>query len=391
MKLAVAALSMSLTAATALGPNPGEPLQSALQRAQSEQAAAEAQTKRLESVAANARSEADRLRAQQAAAAQAIETAEAGITTAETRLRLAAAYVAAHRQQLAVEQQPVSGLLAGLALMADRPPLLVIAQQRGSDELVKARILLDSTLPVIRNRTARLSTELVEARRLENAAVTAKADLARSRDELVVKRNRFAALEQKAYREALATGGEALSSGDVAIAAGEDVERLRAEQASSESIRAIALQLASGDIAPLSPFPPDGPPPVAPFNYELPAAAAVSEGLAAANDSGVRSRGLTLMTGRGMAISAPADGLVRFAGPFRNYDAVLIIDHGSGWLSVIVNAAPSVEVAQHVRVGQGIGHALGPIKVELSHNGLRFSPALIAGSSPTLSKARKAG
>src|SRR6185437_11073116 len=112
-----------------------------------------------ERAASRAQTEAGRLHAQQAAAAQAIDAAEARIGAANARLQLASAYVAAHRQQLAAEQQPVSSLLAGLATMARRPPLLVLADRGGTDQLVEIRLPLNSTLPVIRSRTSRLSAE----------------------------------------------------------------------------------------------------------------------------------------------------------------------------------------------------------------------------------------
>ena len=96
----------------------GVPIDGQLQRARAEQAAAEKEAARLDKAASEARGEADRLRAEQAAAAQAMDAAEARITAADMQLRLASAYVAAHRQQLAGEQRPVSSLLAGLAVMA---------------------------------------------------------------------------------------------------------------------------------------------------------------------------------------------------------------------------------------------------------------------------------
>ena len=107
------------------------------------------------------------------------------------------------------------------------------------------------------------------------------------------------------------------------------------------------------------------------------------------NDSGVRSRGLTLATGRGAQVTAPADGVVKFAGPFRDYDGVVIIDHGRGWLSLIVDIASELHAGDRVVLGQPIGRALGPLQVELSQNGRRISPALIAGSSQNLSKTAK--
>ncbi|HKP35104.1 MAG TPA: peptidoglycan DD-metalloendopeptidase family protein, partial [Sphingomicrobium sp.] len=298
---------------------------------------------------------------------------------------------AAHQQRLAAEQRPVSSLLAGLATMARRPPLLVLADQGGTDELVKVRLLLDATLPVIRRRTGRLSAELAEGERLRQSALAARAELANSRSELVARHQRYAALERKAVERALATGGQALSAGDIALAAGESVEQLRGQQLNSQSIRVVAGRLAAEDAAPPSPFAPEGGAPRPPFAYQLPAAAPVTEGLAAVNSSGVRSRGLTLATGRGTPVAAPAGGIVKFAGPFRDYDGVLIIDHGGGWLSVIVNVGSSRRPGDKVRLGEPIGRALGPLQVELSQNGRRISPAIIAGSSQSLSKARKGG
>jgi septal ring factor EnvC (AmiA/AmiB activator) len=192
-------------------------------------------------------------------------------------------------------------------------------------------------------------------------------------------------------QQALASQGQARGTSDVGLAAGEDVERLRAEQSNSQSIRTVASRLANEDAAPVSPFAAAGSTSAPPFAYQLPAAAPVTEGLASVNASGVRSRGLTFATYRGMPVIAPADGVVRFAGPFRDYDGVLIIDHGSGWLSLIVNVASELHAGDAVHLGDPAGRALGPLQVELSHNGRRISPALIAGSSVSLSKAPKGG
>src|SRR4051794_29448406 len=183
-----------LAASSAPAPPQGPAIDVSLSQARAEQAAAEAEAAKLERAADRARGQAERLRAQQLAAAQAIEAAEARITTSDAELRVASAFVAAHRQRLAVEQRPVASLLAGLAVMAERPPLLAIADSGGTDELVKVRILLDSTLPFIRIRTARLTSQLSQGQRLEQAASAAHTELARSRQDLVAKRQRFAAL-----------------------------------------------------------------------------------------------------------------------------------------------------------------------------------------------------
>jgi septal ring factor EnvC (AmiA/AmiB activator) len=295
------------------------------------------------------------------------------------------------RQRLAREQQPLSSLLAGLAVMAQRPPLLAIADRGSIDEFVQVRVLLDSTLPVIRQRTASLSGELRQAERLQQAATQARIETISSREQLAARRSRFAALEREAVQLAQQASGQALSAGDVAIAATEDLERLQGDSGSSRAAVALAAALAQAGPAPARPFRAADSIGVAPFTYRLPAAAPVTEGLGAVNASGVRSRGLTLATGRGTSLIAPATGVVRFSGPFRDYDGVVIIDHGRGWLTLLLNVASQAKTGARIGGGEPIGRALGPVGVELSQNGRRVSPAIIAGSSGSLSNNAKGG
>ena len=209
MRLLLAAVLLTplLLAGSAPAESLAQPLNQALRQARAEEAAAEADAARLENVAARARGEAERLRAEQAAAAQAIEAAEANITAADAAYRLAAASVAVRRERLAQQQQPVSALLAGLAIMARRPPLMALADSGGTDEFVKVSVLLDSTLPVIRSRTKALSGALADAQRLQSAAISARADLLRSRQQLATRREQFAQLEQRAVDRSIAAGG----------------------------------------------------------------------------------------------------------------------------------------------------------------------------------------
>ena len=368
-----------------------EPLDQVLKEARSEQASADAETKRLEAVAAKARGEAERLNAEQAAAAEAIDAAEAQITAADMQSRLANAYVAAHRARLEEEQKPLSSLLAGLAIMAKRPPLLALADGGDTDDLVKVGVLLDSTLPVIRRRTRGLTQQLAQGEQFQAAAAAARTEVERSQKELRERQQKFAGLEQRALQQSLAAGEQALGQGDVAIAATEQIERIRGEETGTRSARALADLLASEPPAPPRPFAPVGPTPRPPFAYALALDAPLIEGLGAVNSSGVRSLGTSFQSVRGARVGAPADATVRFSGPFRDYDGILILDHGGGWMTLIVNISSPLKPGDRVGLGEPVGRALGPVEVELSHNGQRFSPALIAGSSLTLSKGTKGG
>jgi len=382
-------LAPLLLAASAPLQLPAEPLDGALRQARAEQVAAEAETKRLEQIADGAQGEAARLRAREAAAAKGIEAAEARITAADAQLQITAAAAERQQAQLQREQQPIASLLSGLVMMARRPPILAIADRGSTDDLVKVRVLLDTTLPVIRGRTKALSGQLAQVRQLQASGIAAKQELLRSRADLVGRRQQFAALESQALRSFAEARVQALSAGDVAIAAGEDISQLRGAEAGSRAAWAIASELAATDAAPPRPAGPEGGRPSAPLAYQLPALAPVVDGLGSVNANGVRSRGITLRTGRGTPVSAPAAGIIRFSGPFRSYDGVVIIDHGNGWMSLIVGVASPLKAGSRVSLGDPLGQALGPIEVELSQNGQRLSPALIAGSSPTLSNGAK--
>ena len=380
-----------LLAASAPVSAPEEPLDASLDRAEKERADAEAQAAKFARLAASARDRVAKLRAEQASAAQQIEAAEARLTAADARLRLLAVAVDRRRQRLAQEQQPVSTLLAGLVLMARQPPLLAVADPGSADELVKLRVLLNSTLPVIRAKTASLSAELRRGKELEAAAGKAKQDLVSSRDNLALRRQRFAALEQQALRAASGAEGEALGAGDIALATGESIEQLRGSESSRASAQRLASQLAALDPAPARPGAGQGAMSVVPFAYALPVNAPVSDGLGTVSPSGIRSRGVTFRTGRGVPVSAPAPGTIQFSGPFRDYDGILIIDHGGGWISLLVNVASPLAKGDRVQMGDVVGRTIGPLSAELSQNGRRYSPALIAGSSRSLSKGAKGG
>ncbi len=327
----------------------------------------------------------------QRAAAEELEAAEARIVLAGLELEQANRAADGARARLRAAQRPASSLLAGLATMARRPPLFALAGEGGLDESVRTRILLDSTLPVIRARAAALSSDLGRLDQLSAGARSRRAELESSIAALASRRRAYAAIEERALKLAAEAGGAALEAGDEALAAGESLDRLRSAESATAATRAAALEIARGAAIPARPGAARERLPGAPFAYGLPADQPVTQGLGAVDSNGVRSRGITIATPRGAPLAAPASGTVRFAGSFRGVDGVLIIDHGGGWMSLMAGAASPLKAGQRVAIGDPIGRALGPVTLELSRGGKRYSPALIAGSSAPLSKRREGG
>lgn len=362
-----------------------------LQQARAQAEAAEREVQRLEQAATQARTAAEKSRAEQAAAAAAIAEAEARISAAELRSVALQRRLSGRRAQLAAEQRPAALLLAGAAQMGRRPPLLALADRASLSEFVTVRALLDTTVPVIRRRTAALSAELSSINQLASEARATTTELARERDKLREAQQRFAALERQAIERSAQLGGLAIAAGDVALGAGEQASLLEREAVQKRNASRLAAELSRLPAAAPRPFPPEGSSATPPLDWQMPLQARVLTGLSEVSEHGVRSRGVTIDAYRGAPVLAPADGRVAFAGPFRRREGVVIIDHGDGWMTLLAEVRTTLPVGSKVTKGEPIGRALGDVTVELSRNGTPQPAALIARSSPLLSKGGKTG
>ncbi|HVF93849.1 MAG TPA: peptidoglycan DD-metalloendopeptidase family protein, partial [Sphingomonas sp.] len=107
-------------------------------------------------------------------------------------------------------------------------------------------------------------------------------------------------------------------------------------------------------------------------------------GLDELSPTGVRSRGLTFAVAARAPVVAPAGGTIRYAGRFRGYGVVVIIDHGDGWTSLVTGLGDaSVAAGQAVAMGAAVGRgAAGDdprVTVELRRRGRPVDIAMVMG------------
>ena len=386
ISLALIAATPVVAAGDALPPTPEQQLAAV----RSDVARATAEEARLTVAASREADDAQRLAAQQRAALAAISTTETRIAAAEIQLAIATATIDAQRRRLAERQAPIAGLLAGLVEMGRRPPLLALASD-STEQFVRVRALLDTIAPAIRARTATLSRALAATDRSAIAARTARDALSGERRALGEQRTRFAALEQQALARQYQFAGAALGAGDVTLAGGESLAGLDTEAARRRVGQAIARDLANVEPLPARQIAPDSRADRPPLAYRLPVTGRVVAGFGSIDDNGVRARGVTQEAARGASVLVPGDGTILFADSYRRSDGVVIIDHGGGWRSLLLNVSTSLPRGSSVRRGDPLGRALGPVEVDLSRNGTNVSPAFIAASSAMLSKTGKGG
>jgi murein hydrolase activator len=79
---------------------------------------------------------------------------------------------------------------------------------------------------------------------------------------------------------------------------------------------------------------------------------------------GGRSEGVTIRTRRSAQVISPYDGEVEFAGPFRSYGRVLIINVGSGYHVVLAGLSTTfAEAGQEVLAGEPLGEMASDTRI----------------------------
>lgn len=369
-----------------------------LERASRESQSAEARATRLTREAEAATEAAEKTAREAAAMAAQIQAAEARITAASARFSIAQGERAALSARLAARQQPLVRLTGALQTTSRRPLALSALQPGSLKDLVYIRAVLDAAVPEIRRRTSALRSELERREELEQQAQSALANLRANEEQLVAKRSELADLETRqrlASREArnvaareseraLALAEEARDL-DGLIDQLDDAAELRRELAALSGPVQRPANVGSGisDSAAIEPSPAPTSASSRPARFQLPVQGRTIAGFGELRDSGLRSTNLLLAPAAGAQIVAPASGRVAFAGPYRGFGRIVIIEHDGGWTSLVTGLQRiSVDVGETVIAGAPMGVADNDdprIGVELRRAGEPVNPLNFLG------------
>ena len=244
----------------------------------------------------------------------------------------------------------------------------------------------------LRDLLTRLEQE--RERRLAEAAAKTAAEKAARDAEITARRiARDAELAaEKAARDAEAAQAKAQQQ---AAAAAHDREMAQARIAHEAELQAqaeakekqIAAQQAAKDAEQASreaaatrPVKADKPFSLAQGKLPFPARGRVVETFGETTDVGHASKGITIQTRNGGQVIAPYDGQVAFAGSFRGYGLLLIIEHSEGYHTLLSGMARiDCAVGQRLVAGEPVGvmgqdESKPNLYVELRHNGQPINP-----------------
>ncbi|WP_374407166.1 murein hydrolase activator EnvC [Pelagerythrobacter sp.] len=352
--------------------DPGD-ARAALQRAQQAARGAESRGARLEAAALAATEAAEKTARQGAALAARIQQAEAQIAAGEARIALIDDQRQRLGRRLAERREPLLRLTAALQKLARRPLALSALRPGSLRETVYLRAMLETTIPEVQTRTAALRAEIGRGRRLEAEARAALTALNASEQELDTRRERLLALESRQRIESRRASGAADREAERALALAEetrDLDTLIARLDDASALRRELADLPGPIIRP--PRPRDStvvaaglaeatPTPAAtapPGDFQLPVIGRTVAGFGAVSAAGLVSSGLSIAPREGAQVIAPASGRVAFAGPYRGYERIVIIEHDGGWTSLVTGLARAdVAVGETLLAGSPLGVA----------------------------------
>ncbi|MBA2918166.1 peptidoglycan DD-metalloendopeptidase family protein [Sphingomonas sp. MAH-20] len=377
----------ALAAATALAAQ--DDPRARLATAQAQANGARARAAALDAQARAALDQAERARAAAAAVAARIQAAEADIGAAEARLAIIRTQQRRQEQRLAAREQPIARLVGALETMARRPVAATLLQPGSLNDLVHVRAVLSTVTPRIAEQTADLRAEVARSAALRRRAGLAVASLRHGQRRGRIEQQQLARLEVEQRRRSAALAGSARLEAERAATLGEQardledlVRRLGTEGTLRERLASLPGPLPRpARLSEALPVEARSAPPPQRLLYRLPVLGPVVRGFGEALPSGMRASGVSIDARPGAIVVAPAAGRVTFAGLYRGYGGIAIVDHGEGYMSIVTGLASNIaRIGDTVAAGSPLGRAgRDGVTVELRRDGKPVNPTTLIG------------
>lgn len=285
------------------------------------------------------------------------------------------------RESLAARRDVLAEVLGALQRMGLNPPPALLVKPEDALSSVRSAILLGAVVPELRQRAEVVMAELKELTRVTTsieaertrltAAVTDQVAekqrlnlLLQAKEKLQVETETALADEQKKARDLAA---KASSLKDLIASLDAEAEKTRraaekarqdaAAQADADAKAAAAAVPEANRLASTAPFS------ALQGQVALPVTGKIRRRFGGEDGTGGTMQGDMVATQSGAIVTAPADGSVLYAGPFRSYGQLLILNAGGGYHVVLAGMSKlNVAAGQAVLAGEPIG-AMGEARV----------------------------
>ncbi|ANK79938.1 MAG: hypothetical protein TEF_03410 [Rhizobiales bacterium NRL2] len=343
-----------------------------LEAAREDRAAAAAEAEALERDAEAQKAAAAKLSAELAETAGAVRGAESRLSGLEREIEALEARRAELDASLAARREQMAASLSALTGIARVPPLAVIARPGAFDRARLSASALAGLRPALERRMAAITDDM---RTL--AATEARLASARSEAE-----NALSALENDRARLAELVAARRAQAGRTQEAA--ETAQARAAELGRKVRTLEDLVSRLGDLEPVAA--PEGrrtAEAMAAFKGRLPLPAEGRVVSAFGEQRGANDgKGMAITTRSGAVVTVPHDAIVRFAGDFRSYGRLLILDFGDSYHLLVAGLSGiDVVVGQWLLAGEPVGRMAvredggrPELYLELRHDGLPIDP-----------------
>jgi septal ring factor EnvC (AmiA/AmiB activator) len=307
-------------------------------------------------------------------ATQRTQGVERRIGAIEDRLGLLQSSEAAIRRSLEGRRGLISEVLAALQRIGRRPPPAVLVRPEDILEAVRASMLLGAVVPDLRQEIEILGSDLGELVRLRENITGDRKAITTELEGLATERQRLASLiEARRERETGAArdveeqrslGGELAAQ---ARSLRDFVERMEKEISTANRAAETARQALESEtreqrqrMAALAFKDPARLAPKIAFAearglLPLPAAGSQLRGFGESDGAGGTTRGISVSTRPNALVSAPSDAWVVYAGPFRSFGQLLILNAGGGYYLLLAGMQRiDVSLNQFVLAGEPV-------------------------------------
>jgi septal ring factor EnvC (AmiA/AmiB activator) len=303
------------------------------------------------------------------------QATEDRLSRLEERLKAMTESEAAIRRSLHARRGIVAEILAALQRMGRRPPPAVLVSPEDVLAVIRTSMLLGAVVPELRGEVDTLAADLAEMIRLRGLIAQDKEGLANdlagwAREQqrlqalVTARRARQAEVESgltAERRRAAELGAQAKSLKDLldrteAEVAASKRSAEEAKAAAEREARVTQERFAAAGFRDPARLAPKVHFAEARGEVPRPVSGRLLRGFNQPDGNGGITRGVSFTTRPKALVSSPADGWVKFAGPFRSYGRLLIIDAGDGYYLLLAGMDQiSVEVGQFVLAGEPVG------------------------------------
>jgi septal ring factor EnvC (AmiA/AmiB activator) len=288
----------------------------------------------------------------------------------ERKLSQDAAAISAKIEALSLQEQDLklsladrrgvlAEVLAALQRMGLNPPPAILVRPEDALASVRSAILLGAVVPEMRAETEILAGDLRELSRLSASIAAERARLLATASDQAAEKERLTLLVAEKSklrgRSEELLEAEQKRSAELAARAGSLKELIESLEGQVAAARA-AEERASGAVPDENRLVQPVPFPSLMGKLALPAAGSVQRSFGDADGAGGNLYGDIVTTQSGAIVTAPADGVVLYAGPFRSYGQLLILNAGGGYHVVLAGMGRiSVSLGQSVLAGEPVG------------------------------------